>query len=73
MSGVSFASGFWFIICRVCRIRWSEIMLRKGDCSNCMESPCRSVPLYYGLGAAYARLKEQETALDYLGKAVAKV
>lgn len=27
--------------------------------------------LYYGLGAAYARLNEQETALDYLGKAVA--
>jgi tetratricopeptide (TPR) repeat protein len=27
--------------------------------------------LYYGLGAAYGRLNEQETALDYLGKAVA--
>ena len=26
--------------------------------------------LYYGLGAAYARLNEQEVALDYLGKAV---
>ena len=42
--GVSLASGFCPIICRVCWICWSGIMLRKGDCSSWTESPWRSVP-----------------------------
>ena len=42
--GVSRASEGWPISRRACWICWSEMMLRKGDCSSCTDSPCRSVP-----------------------------
>jgi hypothetical protein len=53
--GVSFASGFWTIISRLYWIRWSEIMLRNGDCSSCTESPCRSVPSNTGSRVAFVK------------------
>ena len=55
ISGVSLASDGWPIICSVCWVCWSVIMLRKGDCSSCIDSPCRSVPSNTGSPAVFVK------------------
>ena len=43
ISGVSFTSGFWPIICSVSFILWSDRIFRNGDWESWMERACFSV------------------------------
>ena len=71
ISGVSLASGFWPIICKVCWTCCSGTMLRKGDCSNCTDNPCRSVPSK--TGSPVVLVKSARTMVSLLGQCLTLV